>query len=92
MLVWFANSLIFLVNSICSILYIILVVRILISWVNADPYNEIVRMVYSVTDPILAPLKRLPLRLGMLDLSPIVAFMLLKLIQTALLGLIYAIF
>jgi YggT family protein len=53
----------------------ILLGRVLISWVNADPYNPIVRFLYVATDPILAPVRRaLPAYAGGLDLSPVVVW------------------
>jgi YggT family protein len=53
----------------------ILLGRVLISWVNADPYNPIVRFLYVATDPILAPVRRaLPLYAGGLDLSPVIVW------------------
>jgi len=55
-------------------LYIFIVIaRVLLSWVNPDPYNPIVRLLYSVTDPVLYRLQRLvPLQFGGIDFSPIV--------------------
>ena len=53
----------------------ILLGRVLISWVNADPYNPIVRFLYVATEPILAPVRRaLPVYAGGLDLSPVVVW------------------
>ncbi|MBF0216513.1 MAG: YggT family protein [Candidatus Omnitrophica bacterium] len=78
-----------LVSILFSVVYFILVIRIVISWVGADEYNEIVRIVYSVTDPILAPLRRLPLQVGMIDFSPIVAFLLLSVVKNVIVGILY---
>jgi YggT family protein len=51
----------------------VLVIRVLLSWVNPDPYNPIVRMLYRTTDPLLNWIKRrLPLSTGGLDFSPII--------------------
>ena len=53
----------------------ILLGRVLISWVNADTYNPIVRFVYVATEPILAPVRRaLPVYAGGLDLSPVIVW------------------
>lgn len=71
------SSLAFLVNAICQILYWILVARIIISWFPVEPYHPIVQFINQVTDPILMPLRRIPLQIGMLDLTPLLAFMLL---------------
>jgi YggT family protein len=53
----------------------IMIARIVISWVNADPHNQIVRAIISVTDPLLYRIRRvLPSFAGGLDLSPLVVF------------------
>jgi YggT family protein len=68
----------------------IIIARALLSWVNPDPYNPIVRFLYNVTEPVLGYLRRrLPLVLGGLDLSPLVVlaaifFLRIFLVQTLL--------
>ena len=50
----------------------IIIIRALISWVNPDPYNPIVRFLYAATDPLLYRVRRaLPLDFGGIDFSPI---------------------
>ena len=66
-----------LVHGICTLLYWLLFARIIISWIPVDPFSGPVQFLIQVTDPILAPLRRLPLQIGMLDLSPMVAFFML---------------
>lgn len=78
------ESLIWLINTIFFILYIALVIRIIISWVGADPYNEIVQIIFSITEPILAPFRALPLQMGAIDFSPILAFFALKIVNSFL--------
>ena len=66
----------------------LIIARALLSWVNPDPYNPIVRFLYNVTEPVLSFLRRrVPVVFGGLDLSPlivIVAIMFLRmfLVQT----------
>jgi YggT family protein len=65
-----------------SIYLWIIIIRALISWVNPDPYNPIVRFLVSTTEPILYPIrKRLP-TMGGIDFSPIVAILAIIFIQT----------
>jgi YggT family protein len=71
------HSLAFLVNGICQIIYWLLMARIIVSWFPVDPYHSVVQFLYQVTDPILMPLRRIPLRVGMLDLTPLLAFVIL---------------
>lgn len=61
----------------------ILVIRCLVSWVNPDPYNAVVQFLYKVTEPVLLPIRRLiPSAWGIgIDLSPLVAVLLLTLLQ-----------
>jgi len=55
----------------------IVIIRALLSWVNPDPYNPIVRFLAAVTDPVLSPIRnRLPY-LGGLDISPIIVILIL---------------
>ncbi|MBW1702189.1 MAG: YggT family protein [Deltaproteobacteria bacterium] len=71
----------------------IIIARAVISWVNPDPYNPIVRVLNSVTEPVLYPIRRrLPISLGGIDFSPILvilaiifaqAFLVQSLIQIA---------
>jgi YggT family protein len=68
----------------------IIIARALISWVNPDPYNPIVRFLYNITEPVLGSLRRrLPLVMGGLDLTPLVVlaaifFLRIFLVQTLL--------
>ena len=57
----------------------IIIARAVLSWVNPDPYNPIVRFLHRVTEPVLRPIRdRLP-TVGMgLDLSPVVLLIALK--------------
>ncbi len=54
----------------------ILIIRAVLSWVNPDPYNQIVRSIASITDPVLSWLRRqFPLVAGGIDFSPMVAIL-----------------
>ena len=59
----------------------IIIVRALISWVNPDPYNPIVRFLYQITEPVLYAIrKRLPY-IGGIDISPIVVLLVIMFLQ-----------
>jgi|UniRef100_A0A7C3WN37 YggT family protein len=68
----------------------LIIARALLSWVNPDPYNPIVRFLYNITEPVLAPFRRrLPLIYAGLDLSPlavlaVILFLKVFLVQTLL--------
>ncbi len=63
----------------------IVIARVVISWVNADPYNPIVRAIYSVTEPVLYRIRQaLPVFAGGIDFSPIVVFIAIMFLQSFL--------
>ncbi len=70
----FFSALKLLVDGICQILYWLLFARIIISWFPVDPYHSVVQFLHQVTEPILAPFRRIPLQIGLLDLTPFMAF------------------
>ncbi len=74
------------VDIFLTILYWLILIRALISWVNPDPYNPIVQFLYKTTEPILYPIKKiLPLnfRFG-IDISPIIAFLIIIFLKSFL--------
>lgn len=62
--------------------------RILLSWVNIDPNNRVIRFLYEITEPILGPIRRVMPSLGGLDLSPMIALVLISLAERVLLSLV----
>jgi YggT family protein len=54
------------------------------SWIAPDDSNVIWRILYQITEPFLSPLRRIVPTIGMLDLSPWVAVVVLQLIATLL--------
>jgi YggT family protein len=61
----------------------IIIARAVISWVNPDPYNPIVRFLYSATEPVLYRLRRaFPLYAGGIDFSPILVFVAIMFLQS----------
>ncbi|MBI5345223.1 MAG: YggT family protein [Deltaproteobacteria bacterium] len=51
------------------------IIRALLSWVNPDPYNPIVRFLYQVTEPVLYRIRRIVPYMGGLDLSPLIVIL-----------------
>ena len=62
--------------------------RVIISWINLSPDNPIVVLIYGITEPILAPIRRILPSTGMLDLSPTVALIVMIVIREVLVRLI----
>ena len=74
------------VTVVAGILQIALLVRVLSSWVRVSPYSRWIRWSFVLTEPILAPLRRIIPTLGMIDVTPIVAYVLIRLLSGLLLG------
>ena len=54
----------------------IVIISALISWVNPDPYNPIVKFLHAVTEPVFRPIRRIiGYRLGPIDISPMVVIL-----------------
>jgi YggT family protein len=70
----------------------IVIIAALISWVNPDPRNPIVRFLYTVTEPLFRPFRRLipPSRTGGIDLSPLFVILLIFLVSRFLSRLAFA--
>ncbi|MGH7278165.1 MAG: YggT family protein [Candidatus Rokuibacteriota bacterium] len=66
-----------LVQLALNIYFWIIIARAILTWVNPDPYNPIVRFLYRVTEPVLRQVRyRLPMaQMGGLDLSPMIVLL-----------------
>ncbi len=58
--------------------------RAILSWFPIDPRNPLVTLLYEVTEPILAPMRNVIPRIGMMDITPLVAIILIQIIGRAL--------
>ena len=67
-----------------TILKIALLVRVISSWLPVSPYSAWVRWSYVLSEPILAPMRRIVPNLGGLDVTPILAYFLLNLTESLL--------
>ena len=77
------------INNLFRIYSYIILARIFLSWFSVDRTNPIVRLIYQLTEPVLAPFRViLPLGGMGIDLSPIIVYFLLNLLRTALVRLI----
>jgi len=64
----------------CEVFTLAIFIRVILSWFSPGQTNMLTNLLYQVTEPILAPLRRIIPRVGMLDFSPLVAIILLQLI------------
>ncbi len=77
----FLQAVAFILETVLTIYMWIIIITALISWVNPDPYNPIVRFLYSVTEPVLRPIRRrLSFSMG-IDISPILVILVIMFIK-----------
>jgi len=61
----------------------IVIISALISWVNPDPYNPIVKFLRGITEPAYRPIRRfIRARLGIIDISPLIVIIVIIFIKT----------
>ena len=84
----FIDALAYVVNALLFIMYWLILIRALLSWVNPDPFNPIVQFLMRVTEPVLEPIRRLlpPLPI---DISPIIVFLVIVFLQKFLVSSLY---
>lgn len=84
------NSIVEILSMVLQIYSYVLLARALISWIpNLDPYNPVVQFLYQITEPVLEPIRKLiPPLGGMIDISIIVAFFGIMILQYALVSLV----
>lgn len=72
------------VTILAQALNIAIFARVIMSWLPLSPDNPIVRILLNLTEPILGPIRRIMPRMGMLDLSPFFALILIGLAERVL--------
>ncbi|WP_215842986.1 YggT family protein [Acidithiobacillus montserratensis] len=77
-----------LTDLVLTLLFWAILIRAILSWVQPDPRNPIVHFLDRVTGPILYPLQRIIPPLGGMDLSPLVALLLIELLKGLLVNAI----
>ena len=70
------------VRILCELLTFAIFVRVILSWFAISPNNRLVYLLHQVTEPILAPLRGIIPRIGMIDITPIIAIILLQIIAS----------
>lgn len=78
----------YLVHTVFRIYEVILVIRVLFSWIRVDMYHPVAQWIYRLTEPLLEPIRRLlPTNQIGLDFSPLILLLALTFLQRLLLGL-----
>ena len=80
-------SLNILIANVIQLYEIVLIVRIILSWVPHDRHHPAVQLLYRITEPILGPARRIiPPLGGTLDISPILVFVALEMLKRFFMG------
>jgi YggT family protein len=78
----FFTSIIDLIHGLLELYKWIVIIAALISWVNPDPYNPVVRFLHTATEPALRPIRRfIGIRWGAVDLSTFVLIIAIIIVQ-----------
>lgn len=70
------------------ILRVALLIRVISSWVRISPYSPWIRWTFVTTEPLLRPLRRIIPAIGMIDITPLVAYFALGLLESVVVGMI----
>ena len=70
--------LLYIIRILCDVLTTVILLRVVVSWYSPRPTNILVIILYRVTEPLLAPLRRVIPRVGPLDFSPLAAVILIQ--------------
>lgn len=84
------NFLRFFIPLLFNLYSFMILARVLLSWVNVSPYHPAVVFINEVTEPLLRPLRNVIPPLGMLDISPIAALILLRIVESMVMSIIGA--
>ncbi len=76
------------INAAVSLLMMAVLIRVIASWLGAGRYNKLMRPVYYLTDWLVEPIARRLPPMGRIDLSPLIAYVLLLLLRSLLAALL----
>lgn len=76
------------VSLLFNVLLFAILARVLISWIDPMGNMRVTQILREITEPILAPIRSVLPSIGMIDLSPLVAILLIQLLQSLVLGAI----
>ena len=76
----------YVIYGLVSIYIMLVFVRIILSYTTLDYRNRVMRFLMNVTEPLLGPLRRIVPTVGMFDISPLIAFIILWILQVAIAG------
>tara|TARA_B100000959_G_C14710432_1_gene512664 strand:- start:351 stop:602 length:252 start_codon:yes stop_codon:yes gene_type:complete len=79
------------INIVFEIFIWLLIIRIILSWLPHNRYHPAISFIYRMTEPILEPFRNMINPIGGIDLSPVIVFILLRLVQNYLISYLISI-
>ncbi|OHC05810.1 MAG: hypothetical protein A2Z57_14310 [Planctomycetes bacterium RIFCSPHIGHO2_12_39_6] len=76
-----------LLGKLIGLYEIVLLIRIVLSWIPHNPYNQAIRFLYKITDPVLNPVRKLIPPFKGIDFSPIIVFLALGILKQLISGM-----
>ena len=76
------------INILFEVLSMAILARVVLSWFRVDPYNRFVQILYQITEPVLGVFRRYIPSVGMMDITPIVALLVLQLAQRIIISML----
>jgi len=73
-----------LISTLINLYILIVVIRVLMSWFEVDPNNQVIRFMHDITEPILSKIRGIIPAFGGLDLSPLVLILALSILRNIL--------
>jgi YggT family protein len=84
-------SIVSIISLLFEILRMVLLIRIVLSWLPHNRYHPLINIVYQITEPLLEPFRNMINPIGGIDLSPIIVFFLINLVKGYLLNFLMTI-
>lgn len=79
------NFIMFALVRLIDLYIIVIIIRAIMSWFTANPHNQIYQLLIQITEPVLAPFRRL-LPAMTIDFSPLIVIILLQLLRNMIIG------
>ncbi len=87
-----AQNIVGLLSVFSTLFSLLILARIVFSWIQVDRYNPVVDFIFRVTEPILAPIRNILPAAGMFDFSPLVAILLAEVLVRILSAIVLSVF
>lgn len=73
---YLVKAMAYIINMVLTLYMWVIIAGAVLSWVNPDPYNPIVRIIHNITEPVLSQIRRrLPVSFGGIDFSPFIVIL-----------------